>query len=98
MKHKLAALTLIAGLIANGTIYPATAIITDTNSTTATLEMTNGHLYQVDKEDNEKGDIISLIMFNNGTEDITDDIILTYRYSGTLEHFEMIELEQIERR
>jgi hypothetical protein len=88
MKRKIAMLSIIAGLIASGTIYPTTGLVTETNNEYATIELANGHLFQVETEDNETGDFLSCIMYNSGTpEDITDDIILTYRYVGTLEQF-----------
>ena len=87
MKKKLAALSIIGGLIANGVIYPATGLVIETTDT-ATIETANGHCYLIDAEDNEEGDILACIMYNSGTPaDVTDDIILTYRYTGTIEQF-----------
>jgi hypothetical protein len=88
MKKKIAALSIITGIIASGTIYPAAGLVTETDSNYATIELSNGHLFQVETEDNETGDFLTCIMYNSGTpEDVTDDIILTYRYAGTLERF-----------
>jgi hypothetical protein len=88
MKKRLTTISIITCFIANGLIYPVSGVVTDVNET-AIIETMDGHLYEIDAEDNGTRDIISCIMFNNGTpEDVTDDIILTYRYSGTIEQFE----------
>ena len=49
-----------------------------------TLEDFNGDEWVYISEDADwlEGDIISLIMCDNGTEDIEDDIIIYTRYSG----------------
>ena len=48
------------------------------------LEDFNGNKWSYISEDGDcfKGDIMSLIMCDNGTEDIEDDIIIYARYSG----------------
>ena len=49
-----------------------------------TLEDFNGNKWSYISEDGDwlKGDIASLIMCDNGTEDIEDDIIIYTIYSG----------------
>ena len=85
MKKALATLALVSTLATAGTIYPTTGIMTTADTfTTAT-----GHEYVLDNpEDLEPGDIVSVLMFNNYTDQITDDVIISIRYSGTLEDYE----------
>lgn len=75
-------LATIAAIIAAGLIYPTTMIVTDVFGDLVTMETATGFVYQMQADDYEKGDLVSLVMFSNGTTDITDDIILTARYSG----------------
>lgn len=75
-------LATIAAVIAAGLIYPATMIVTDVSGDLVTMETATGFVYQMQADDYEKGDLVSLVMFSNGTTDITDDIILAARYSG----------------
>ena len=84
MRKTLATLALVTTLATAGTIYPTTGIMTTEDTfTTAT-----GMEYVIDNpKDLEPGDIVSVLMFDNFTDDITDDIIITVRYSGALEHF-----------
>lgn len=80
MKKLLAAL---AAVIAAGLIYPATMQVTDVTNDLVTMETATGFVYQFEGvEDYTKGDLVSCIMFSNGTADITDDMILSVRYSG----------------
>ena len=65
--------------------YPLTATVTKVDSLNNTVSVTDGsgfvwQFYGV--EDWEEGDICSVIMNDNGTETIFDDIIVTTRYGG----------------
>ena len=75
-------LATIAAVIAAGLIYPTTMVVTDVSNDLVTMETSTGFVYQMQADDYEKGDLVSLVMFSNGTTDITDDIILAARYSG----------------
>lgn len=76
-------LATIAAIIAAGLIYPTTMQVTDISSDVVTLETATGFVYQfTGAEDYCENDLVSCIMFSNGTTNITDDIILTARYSG----------------
>lgn len=78
-------LATIAAIIAAGLIYPATMQVTDIdyNNDVVTIETATGFVYQfTGTEDYSENDLVSCIMFSNGTTDITDDVILTVRYSG----------------
>lgn len=76
-------LATIAAIIAAGLIYPATMQVTDISGDVVTLETATGFVYQfTGAEDYSENDLVSCIMFSNGTTNITDDIILTARYSG----------------
>lgn len=73
-------------LLANGIIYPATAIVTQVDYETdiVTVQKATGFTYEFEGvEDLQVGDVMSLLMFNNGTGDtIVDDIVISARYSG----------------
>lgn len=66
--------------------YPQAYIVTEVDYATDMVEITSttGFVYTFyGTEDWIVGDLCSCIMFDNGTENITDDIIVTCRYSGT---------------
>ena len=75
--------------------YPTTAVISNVCEVEVetekkyqlTLEDFNGDRWAYISEDADwlEGDIASLIMCDNGTEDITDDIIIYVKYSGYFE-------------
>ena len=76
-------LATIAAVIAAGLIYPTTMQVTDISGDVVTLETATGFVYQfTGAEDYSENDLVSCIMFSNGTTNITDDIILAARYSG----------------
>lgn len=78
-------LATIAAIIAAGLIYPTTMQVTDIdyNNDVVTVETATGFVYQFEgTEDYTEVDLVSCIMFSNGTADITDDMILSVRYSG----------------
>lgn len=65
--------------------YPLTTIVAEINPEIDVVSITdnNGFVWQFyGVEDWEKGDICSVIMNDNGTETIFDDIIVTTRYGG----------------
>lgn len=72
--------------------YPTTTVITDVceveieteKEYQLTLEDFNGNEWVYISEDGDwfEGDMVSLIMCDNGTEDIEDDIIIYTKYSG----------------
>lgn len=76
-------LATLAAIIAAGLIYPTTMQVTDISGDVVTLETATGFVYQfTGAEDYCENDLVSCIMFSNGTSNITDDIILAARYSG----------------
>lgn len=75
-------LATLAAIIAAGLIYPTTMQVTDVTNDLVTMTTATGFVYQMHADDYDKGDLVSCIMFSNGTTDITDDIILAARYSG----------------
>lgn len=69
-------------------LYPATCMVTemDKANDTVTITTATGFDYQFKGiEDWTEGDLVSVIFYNNGTENITDDIILDTRYAGYFE-------------
>ena len=76
-------------------LYPQTYIVTEVSEETdngfylVTVESCTGFLYQFYSEDEDwlPGDLVACIMSDNGTENITDDEILSTRYAGIAEWF-----------
>lgn len=65
--------------------YPMTTVVSkiDTKNDIVTVENNNGHMYEfMGVEDWEIGDICSLMLDDNGTESIYDDIIVKTIYDG----------------
>ena len=68
----------------NQDYYPMTTVVReiDIKNDVVTVENNNGHLYAfTGVEDWQVGDICSLMLDNNGTESIFDDIILKAIYN-----------------
>lgn len=84
MKKIFAALALASMLAASGIIYPATMRIESIDGDVVHLETAAGLRYEfTGAEDYETGDVVSLLMFSAGTpDDVTDDVIISARYSG----------------
>lgn len=87
MKKTLTALAAIALLVtpAYAATYPATMKVIAINPATdlVTMKTATGHMYEMTGvEDYLVGDLVSLIMDDKGTADITDDEILSAHYAG----------------
>ena len=83
MRKVLAALMAATAIISSGFLYPTTMVITEIENDVVTLETATGFVYQFEgAEDYAVKDMVSLIMFTNGTPEIMDDVILSARYSG----------------
>lgn len=67
-------------------LYPLSTTVTEINNNTVTVEDSNGNLWSFDGvEDWEVGDGCALIMHDNNTKDIYDDVIISTRYQGRME-------------
>ena len=69
----------------NATLYPETAIVREIDPVedTVLVEAGNGNLFVFKgTEDWEEDDICSMLMSDNGTANVVDDIILDVKYSG----------------
>ena len=85
MKRVIIVLAILLAITTTATAetYPQTFIVTDTTDDILTLETFTGHTFQAyGVEDYMVGDMVAAIMDDNGTDNITDDIILQLRYSG----------------
>lgn len=86
VRKRIAILATTLTLLANGVIHPATAIVTQVDYETdiVTVQNATGFTYEFEGvEDLVVGDVMSLLMYNNGTGDtIADDIVISARYSG----------------
>lgn len=89
--------TILAYIIAFITTFglcPITARITDLDrqNDIVTIEMANGHIYQFyGCEDYCTGDYVSAIVWRNGTEGATDDVIVSAHYAGYSDYAEQNE-------
>lgn len=67
-------------------LYPLTTTVTEIENDTVTVEDSNGNLWSFDSaEDWEINDTCALIMDDNSTKDIYDDVIISTRYQGRME-------------
>jgi len=74
---------LLMAVLGLGTIYPDTLVVTNTQNNVITMETSNGFVYQVfGVEDIMDGDVLSVLFYDNGTDIITDDIVIDFNYSG----------------
>lgn len=62
-------------------LYPLTTTVTEIKNNTVTVEDSNGNLWSFDgAEDWEVGDGCALIMDDNSTSEIVDDVIISAKY------------------
>lgn len=67
-------------------LYPLSTTVTEINNDTVTVEDSNGNLWSFNgAEDWEINDSCALIMNDNNTKDIRDDVIISTRYQGRME-------------
>lgn len=79
----LTALATAAAITVTSTFYPATMVITNISGDVVTMETATGHVYEMTgAEDYMTGDLVALIMDDNGTPEITDDKIISAHYAG----------------
>ena len=66
-----------------GLIYITSMRVCDTSNNIVTMETATGYTYSFDVvEDWQVGDIATVMMHDNCTTDIADDVILHVTYSG----------------
>ena len=92
-----ALLILSVGILTHDMIYPNTCVVTDIDGDVATITTNTGIEYTITAEDYEKGDLVSALFYDNLTDDVTDDKILSHRYAGQPETYDFLVLETIER-
>ena len=79
----------MTGLIMAASIYATTMRVTAINNAKDIVTAT-GHIFEMKgTEDYMIGDYVSLVMDDNGTPGITDDIIVSAQYSGWTDLFEI---------
>lgn len=67
-------------------LYPLSTTVTEINNDTVTVEDSNGNLWLFNgAEDWEINDSCALIMNDNNTKDIRDDVIISTRYQDRTE-------------
>ena len=75
-------------------LYSKTCIVTEIDEANdlVTVSTASCLLFQVyGIEDNFKGDLVSVTFFSRFTPNVTDDMVVAYRYSGFTELFMTIE-------
>ena len=78
-------LILSGNINGNATLYPETAIVREIDPVedTVLVEAGNENLFVFKgTEDWEEDDVCSMLMSDNGTANVADDIILDVKYSG----------------
>lgn len=67
-------------------LYPLSTTVTQIENDTVTVEDTTGNLWSFNgAEDWQINDTCALIMDDNSTKDICDDVIISTRYQGRME-------------
>lgn len=91
----LVAVIIVGGIVVTNNFHSRVAMVTeiDNENNIITVTCGNGNMFSFYNvcEDWMCGDLCSLIMYDNGTEIVYDDMIVSARYGGYLELFEEIE-------
>lgn len=67
-------------------IYPDAGIVTCIKGDSVTYQTANGNLFSFyGSEDWQVGDAVAVLMYNNGTDTINDDVILQTKYVGYID-------------
>lgn len=76
-------------------LYPETGLVTEIETINEdtyllTITVANGNMFCYETEDCDwfVNDFASMLMDNNGTDNVYDDIIIKCQYSGVMKHFE----------
>ena len=80
-------------------LYSKTWIVTEIDEANdiVTVSTASGLLFQFyGIEDNFEGDLVSVTFFSRFTPKVTDDMVVSYRYSGFTELFTQIEERMVE--
>lgn len=94
-------LALLMSICASNIIYPVSGVVVsvDYEANETIIEDCNGAWWALEGTEHNytgydgcaswcEGDVVSLIMYDNGTNDFNeDDIILTARYNGNIDRF-----------
>ena len=83
MTKLLTVLTTLIISVSTQVLYPKTAVVVDIVDDVLVLEDSVGFTWEMDGiEDYQRRDVVSLMMFDNGTDIIFDDVIVSAQYSG----------------
>lgn len=86
--------------VRESSVYPKAMVVVaiDRETDIVTLSTCSGLLYEFyGVLDYDEGDIVALIMDDNGTENVTDDIIISNQYAGWSDMFNEVYAEYTER-
>ena len=84
MKARLIASVVGLATYACVTIYPTAGVVTATDLEAATVRTVHGHEYTISNDgcDWYPGDAVALLMHDNATPEVADDVPLMARYIG----------------
>lgn len=91
----LVTIIVVLGIMITNNFHSRVAMITEIDKENNLIIATcgNGNMFgfYATNEDWDCGDLCSLIMYDNGTETVYDDKVVSVRYGGFIELFEEIE-------
>lgn len=73
-----------------GGVYSRVAMVTSVEDNLVTVACANGNAYSFFGDDWTRGDFCALTMFDNFTENVSDDVVISARYGGYMELFEKL--------
>lgn len=86
----MAAVIVLIALFLGG-VYSRVAMVTSVEEDNlVTVACANGNAYSFFGDDWTRGDFCALIMFDNFTENVSDDVVISARYGGYMELFEKL--------
>lgn len=88
---KMLIFSLIAALNLTGSCYSDCGVIMQEPKSEIAITMQNGNVFSFEDSDGDwqKGDIVSVIFYDKGTKEVSDDVILKIRYSGWISDNEL---------
>ena len=73
----------VRAIITARIVYPDAMTVNSISGDLVTIETCTGNQFQFyGAEDYEEGDLVAVLMYSKGTENVTDDIIIRVRYAG----------------
>lgn len=98
VKMILATATLTTSLLFPNAVYATAGVVTETKEEEVAVECVSGDVFCFEDDTFPwyNGDVVALLMSDNGTPEIEDDEILCHKYVGTAMDFFNIFLNSVE--